>query len=108
MATQQADAAAEAIATRAGADVDPRPFRPVLRGMLLTGATPRYLRADVSGGDSSSAYDQAPWWLPSKIAEPWLAPSLALGHVFEDKPACLYERLARTEQADLLVFGHTH
>ena len=39
---------------------------------------------------------------------PWLAPSLALGHVFEDKPARLYERLARTEQADLLVFGHTH
>lgn len=82
VATQQADAAAEAIAARAGADVDPRPFRPILRGMLLTGAAPRYLRADVSGaaGDSSSASDQALWWPPSKIAGYWLAPYLALGH----------------------------
>ena len=82
VATQQADAAAEAIAARAGAEVDPRPFRPVLRGMLLTGAAPRYLRADVSGtaGDSSSASDQALWWPPSKIAGYWLAPYLALGH----------------------------
>jgi sulfide:quinone oxidoreductase len=81
VATQQADAAAEAIAARAGADVDPRPFRPILRGMLLTGAAPRYLRADVSGaaGDSSSASDQALWWPPSKIAGYWLAPYLALG-----------------------------
>ena len=38
VATQQADAAAEAIAARAGAEVDPQPFRPVLRGLLLTGA----------------------------------------------------------------------
>jgi sulfide:quinone oxidoreductase len=82
VATQQADAAAEAIAARAGADVDPRPFRPILRGMLLTGAAPRYLRADVSGaaGDSSSASDQALWWPPSKIAGHWLAPYLALGN----------------------------
>ena len=82
VATQQADAAAEAIAARAGADIDPRPFRPVLRGMLLTGGAPRYLRADVSGaaGDSSSASDQALWWPPSKIAGHWLAPYLALGN----------------------------
>jgi sulfide:quinone oxidoreductase len=82
VATQQADAAAEAIAARAGADVHPRPFRPVLRGMLLTGAAPRYLRADVSGaaGDSSIASDQALWWPPSKIAGHWLAPYLALGN----------------------------
>jgi sulfide:quinone oxidoreductase len=81
VATQMADAAAEAIAARAGADVDPRPFRPVLRGMLLTGGAPRYLRADVSGtaGDSSSASEQALWWPPSKIAGYWLAPYLALG-----------------------------
>jgi sulfide:quinone oxidoreductase len=89
VATQQADAAAEAIAARAGADVDPRPFRPVLRGMLLTGAAPRYLRADVSGtaGDSSSASDQALWWPPSKIAGYWLAPYLALGHEELEAPA---------------------
>ena len=40
IATQQADAAAEAIAAAAGADVEPRPFRPVLRGLLLTGRAP--------------------------------------------------------------------
>ena len=38
LATQQADAVAESIAARLGADVEPAPFRPVLRGMLLTGA----------------------------------------------------------------------
>ncbi len=82
IATQQADAAAEAIAARLGADVEPEPFRPVLRGMLLTGKTPRFLRADVSGtgGDSSTVSDQALWWPPNKIAGRWLAPYLALAH----------------------------
>ena len=37
IATQLADAAAEAIARAAGADLRPEPFRPVLRGLLLTG-----------------------------------------------------------------------
>ena len=29
-------------------------------------------------------------------------------YLFEDKPPSLYERLARTEESDVLVFGHTH
>jgi putative phosphoesterase len=29
-------------------------------------------------------------------------------YLFEDKPAGLYERLAAAEDADVLVFGHTH
>ena len=29
-------------------------------------------------------------------------------YLFEDKPASLYERLANAEQAEVLVFGHTH
>jgi putative phosphoesterase len=29
-------------------------------------------------------------------------------YLFEDKPASLYERLADAEEADVLVFGHTH
>src|ERR671935_631545 len=29
-------------------------------------------------------------------------------YLFQDKPARLYERLAAAEQADVLVFGHTH
>ena len=49
LAAQQADAAAEAIAAEAGAELDPRPYRPVLRGLLLTGDTPLYLRNDLTG-----------------------------------------------------------
>jgi len=41
VATQQADAAAEAIAARAGAEVDPQPFRPVLRGLQIGRASCR-------------------------------------------------------------------
>ena len=82
VATQQADAAAEAIAARAGAAVDPQPFRPVLRGLLLTGSTPRYMRAEVSGGRGEDwrVSDHALWWPPSKIAGKRLAPYLALRH----------------------------
>ena len=82
VATQQADAAAEAIAARAGADVQPQPFRPVLRGMLLTGSSPRYMRAEVSGGRGErwEVSEHALWWPPSKIAGRWLAPYLALRH----------------------------
>jgi len=82
VASQQADAAAEAIAARAGAAVDPQPFRPVLRGLLLTGSTPRYMRAEVSGGRGEDwrVSDHALWWPPSKIAGKRLAPYLALRH----------------------------
>jgi sulfide:quinone oxidoreductase len=37
LATQQADVAAGDIARLAGADVEVEPYRPVLRGLLLTG-----------------------------------------------------------------------
>ena len=45
LAAQQADAAAEAIAASLGAIARAEPFRPVLRGVLLTGGAPLYLRA---------------------------------------------------------------
>jgi len=92
VASQQADAAAEAIAARAGAAVDPRPFRPVLRGLLLTGSTPRYMRAEVSGGRGEDwrVSDHALWWPPSKIAGKRLAPYLALRHdELENEPGGL-------------------
>ena len=92
IATQQADAAAEAIAARAGAPIEPKSFRPVLRGLLLTGSTPRYMRAEVSGGrgEDWAVSEQALWWPPSKIAGRWLAPYLALHHDDrEDGPAGL-------------------
>ncbi len=76
IAAQQADAVAEAIAARAGAPLEPRPFRPVLRGLLLTGMAPRFLRAEA--GTATSAIDTEPlWWPPAKIVGRYLAPFLA-------------------------------
>jgi sulfide:quinone oxidoreductase len=79
IAAQQADAAAEMIAANAGADLMPQPFRPVLRGLLLTGREPRYLRHDIAGGagDASSASPDPLWWPPAKIVGRYLAPFLA-------------------------------
>ena len=79
LAAQQADAVAEAIAARAGAPVTPRPFDPVLRGLLLTGSLPLYVRAELSGGrgESSTVASDALWWPPGKIAARHLAPYLA-------------------------------
>jgi sulfide:quinone oxidoreductase len=76
VAAQQADAAAEAIAARAGASIEPQPFRPVLRGLLLTGMAPRFLRAEASM--RGSVIDTEPlWWPPAKIVGRYLAPFLA-------------------------------
>jgi sulfide:quinone oxidoreductase len=70
IACQQADAAAEHIAAQAGAPVDPRPFSPVLRGMLLTEHWARFLRRDASETvyDESAVAGRALWWPPTNIA----------------------------------------
>jgi sulfide:quinone oxidoreductase len=78
LAAQQADAAAEAIAAALGVLERPAPFRPVLRGLLLTGAEPRYLRASLGQGSAGSEVSFRPlWWPPAKIAGRHLAPYLA-------------------------------
>lgn len=95
LAAQQADAAAEQIASDAGVAVDARPFMPVLRGLLLTGGAPLYLRAEPqrlprsssvaiempprwrSRKRASLAAGQPLWWPPAKIAGRHLAPFLA-------------------------------
>jgi len=77
LATQQADAVAAAIAARAGAPLTPAPFRPVLRGMLVTSERPRYLESDVTGHGSAYAADMPLWWPPTKVAGRHLAPFLA-------------------------------
>jgi sulfide:quinone oxidoreductase len=78
LAAEQADAAAEAIAALAGADVRPQAFRPVLRGRLLTGRQSRFMRYDAAGGGGEGTVeDHALWWPPSKIAGRRLAPYLA-------------------------------
>lgn len=78
IAAQQADAAAEAIAALAGAPVEPQPFRPTIRGVLLTGERPRYLRAEITGGRgfSSELTEEPSWDSPAKIAARYLAPYL--------------------------------
>ena len=78
IATQQAVAAAEAIAVLAGATLVPRPFRPVLRGLLLTGGQPTYLRHDLAeAGDGDWASGAPIWWPPTKIVGRRLSPFLA-------------------------------
>ena len=78
IACQQADAAASAIASEAGASVEPEPFRPVLRGQLLTGGDPQFMRHSVEGGhgDDSEVSRDTLWWPPSKISGRYLAPFL--------------------------------
>jgi sulfide:quinone oxidoreductase len=76
IAAQQADAAAASIAALAGAPVEPTPFKPILRGLLLTGLTPRYLRSDLLADETE--IDAEPlWWPPAKIVGRYLAPFLA-------------------------------
>src|SRR5262249_27748664 len=78
LAAQQADAVAEQIASRAGAEHPPRPYRPVMRARLRTVNGPRYLRAEPPGGaGAAEVSDQCLWWPPSKVAARWLTPWLA-------------------------------
>ena len=88
LATQMADCAASAIARLAGAPVDPQPFQPVLRGALLTGWGPRYLRAEIPAAGSSRVSKSVLWWPPGKVAGRYLTPFLAnfAGYRFGAKP----------------------
>lgn len=77
--TQQADAAAEDVAARAGVDLDPASFHPVLRGMLLTGDESLSMKQDITGGagEGTASADWL-WWPPHKIGGRFL--SAWLGH----------------------------
>jgi sulfide:quinone oxidoreductase len=79
IAAEQADAVAEMLAAEAGIEITPTPFRPVLRGVLMTGEDDRFLRADLAGGrgNTAEADAQALWWPPTKVAGHYLAPYLA-------------------------------
>ena len=77
LGTQQADAAAEHIAARLGAG-EPKPFHPVLRGKLLTGAESLGMRHDLGGGQGEGvASTHHLWWPPDKVGGRYLAPWLA-------------------------------
>ena len=82
LGTQQADAVAAHIAHRIGASETPEPFRPVLRGKLLTGGESMSMRADVAGGGGEGvASPDYLWWPPHKISSRYLASLLHYGDV---------------------------
>jgi sulfide:quinone oxidoreductase len=123
LATQMADTIADVIAADVGAAVEPRPFRPVIRGLLLTGGEPIYLRAGASAGrdestiaadrafvptptvpalglgaTESSSSTRALWWPPAKIAGRYLAPYLATAR---PQPLSPMSDLASPDRADV-------
>jgi sulfide:quinone oxidoreductase len=78
IAAQQADVVAEAIAARAGADVEVSAFEPVVHALLLTGGEPLYFRAELDGEETDCTVSTEPlWWPPTKIAGRHLSPYLA-------------------------------
>jgi sulfide:quinone oxidoreductase len=78
LAAQQADVAARSIAAWAGADVEPEPYEPVLRGLLLTGGEPRFLRREAGSAVPSTASDRPLWSPAGKLAGRHIGPYLAL------------------------------
>lgn len=72
--TQEADAAAEDIAARAGASIDPQPFHPVIRGQLILGDESLNLQADLTGGAGEGMVSpDYLWWPPHKVGGRYLA-----------------------------------
>jgi sulfide:quinone oxidoreductase len=128
LAAQQADVVATALAAKAGArGAAKKPFSPVLRGLLLTGGAPLYLRAEPhrlpreatvaidahpargTRRDASAAAGQALWWPPAKIAGRYLAPYLATArpaplaeHILADRVAIPGPPVTDQEQQDAL------
>lgn len=110
IAAQQADAAAQAIAEAIGAGVEAAPFRPVLRGLLLTGDEPSYFRAypgaerepaSVAIDAPRRSREEAPanvaghrplWWPPTKVAGPYLGAWLARPHEPGGEPLQIEDR----------------
>ncbi len=107
IATQQADAAAEAIAAGVGAAVTPSAIRPMLRAVLLTGIAPTYLCAQIAGssGDSFEIAATPLWWPPGKIAGRHLAPYLA-GHEPLSREETLEDRRPSLEDPTRLQQSH--
>jgi sulfide:quinone oxidoreductase len=78
IACQLADAIAERLAAAAGADVDPQPFAPVLRGRLLTGHGAQYLEHPLDGEPGSGSSPELRLWsaahkVEGRYLSPWLA-----------------------------------
>ncbi|WP_084285034.1 FAD-dependent oxidoreductase [Solirubrobacter soli] len=88
LAAQQADAAAETIAAEAGAVLIGRPYRRILRGVVLTGGRPLYLRRDLDEADEvirplrgtpPGVGRSQLWWPQGKVAGRYLTGFVAEG-----------------------------
>lgn len=77
LAAQEAEVAAAGILREAGADIEVPPFRPQIRGALITGKQPQFMRVQL-GEEADAALTNSPlWWPPIKVAGPRLSPYLA-------------------------------
>jgi hypothetical protein len=75
---RECPAAARAIASLAGAPVQPEPFHPIIRAVLISLAKPKYLSAHITGGHGSSSEigDTPSWSATGKVDAKYLAPFL--------------------------------
>lgn len=74
LACQLADAVAEQLAAAAGADVDPQPFQPVLRGRVLTGRTAAHLEHPLADTDAEGEAPELRLWSAAhKVEGRWLS-----------------------------------
>lgn len=77
LGAQMADTAAAGIAALAGADVEVRPLRPLIHGVLYTGAEPLYLTARLEHGRVDSEISrEAVWPKDEKVVAEELGPFL--------------------------------
>jgi sulfide:quinone oxidoreductase len=77
LTAQQAEVAARSLAAELGAHIAPVPYRPALRGVLLTGGSPRYLRHLAGSSVPSAASERVLWSAPGKVADGRVARYLA-------------------------------
>jgi sulfide:quinone oxidoreductase len=80
LAARQADAAADAMLAELGLPIVPRPFDPVVQGVLFTDSEPAYMQASLAPGAAPPSDPRAYslWWPPSEIAGRHLSPYLAI------------------------------
>ena len=77
LTAQQADvAAADIAASVAGAQISVSPYKPTLRGMVLTGADPLFLERRPSAPSASEASSEFLWSPAHKVAGRRLGPYL--------------------------------
>jgi sulfide:quinone oxidoreductase len=78
VAAQQADTVAATIAAAAGAEIDPGPLAAEIRGVLMGGEKPLYLRAHLMGGRGhrSQASLSATWVASEMVDAHYLSPYL--------------------------------